>query len=75
MANENETVSLVQDSHSDYVCYQVQKGDDDFYLCDADGDKVQLKEWFLLKELGTIPAESSDAFFELIAATAKRIED
>ena len=75
MTIEIETVSLIQDDKSGDVYYQVEKSDDDFYLCDADGDKVQLKEWRLLEELGTIPADDSDAFFALIAATAKRIED
>lgn len=74
-----ERISLVEGQpkgHAEpYVCYQVEKKDGSFYLCDADGDVVNtMSEWFLLRVLADVAADDSDAFFEVIEATAKRVE-
>lgn len=67
----HERVSLVQACHEDdHVFYQVENADGDFYLCDADGDKVTCREWSLLRVLADIPADDPDAFFEAIQAAA-----
>lgn len=66
-----ERVSLVQDEQYGDVLYQVEQGDGDFYLCDADGDKVAVKSWILLRVLADVPVGDCDGFFEAIEATAK----
>lgn len=69
-------ISLVQDTHGDEdVFYQVEESDGSFYLCDADGDKVDLCEWTLLRTLADIPADDSDAFFAAIEETAVRSDE
>jgi len=69
-----ERVSLVTDDETGNGYYQVEQADGEFYLCDADGDKVEIGSWTLQRVLADIPADDSDAFFEAIAVTAKSAE-
>jgi len=69
-----ERVSLVTDDETGNGYYQVEQADGEFYLCDADGDKVEIGSWTLQRVLADIPVDDSDAFFEAIAVTAKSAE-
>ncbi len=71
-----ERISLVTTDYGmgEVALFQVERSDGSFYLCDADGDKTEAGEWILQRVLADIPADDSDAFFEAIEATAKRIE-
>ena len=68
-----ERISLVQVDSTGYCYYQVERPDGYFYLCDADGDKVQLptSNWTCLRTLADVPADDPDAFFAAIEQTAK----
>ena len=77
MATATETVYLVEDHPTENIYFMVESGEDSYYFCDADGDKVHLSDYSVLEELGTIPADDSDdsdAFFALIVSKAKRVE-
>lgn len=66
MTTLTETVSLVRDNATNDLYFQVSQAGGDFYLCDNDGDKVDLASWALVKTIGEAPADDSDAFFALV---------
>lgn len=69
-----ETISLVRDDNSGNLYYQVASDEtNDFYLCDEDGDRVQLASWTLVRVLGQIESQDSDAFFSLVAKSASEV--
>lgn len=75
MATENkiesgfERVSVVTEDRSGNKFFQVEGASGDFYLCDIDGDKVQLSSWTLVKVLGDAATDDVSAFFALLAST------
>jgi hypothetical protein len=67
-----ERISLVTDDKDGYACYQAEKPDGSFYLCDADGEEIRtVRSWTLQRVLADIPDDDNDAFFEAIEATSK----
>lgn len=66
-----ERISLVTDNQTGRGFFQVEDADGGFYLCDADGDKIDLSSWTMRRVLADVPADDSDAFFAAIDAAAK----
>jgi len=69
-----QRISLVTDDRTGMAFYQVERDNGSFYLCDADGDVVDLASWTLQRVLADTLADDSDAFFEAVESTAKRTE-
>jgi hypothetical protein len=70
-----ERIALVTEDRSGRGFFQVEKPSGEFYLCDADGDVMDLHRWTFQRVLADVPEGDSDAFWEAIEATAKRVEN
>lgn len=62
----NQTVSLIRDDHTNDSYLQVVNEDGSFYLCDFNGEVVELSRWTLTKEIGTVDSDDDDTFHELV---------
>lgn len=66
-------ISLAKADEEHGVFYRVEDASGDFYLCDADGDKLSCSHWTLLRVLADVPADDPDAFFAVIDAASVRL--
>jgi hypothetical protein len=69
-----ERITLVTEDRSGRGFFQIEKPGGEFYVCDADGDVLDLHRWTFQRVLADVPEGDSDAFFEALEGTAKRVE-